>query len=115
MKLANLFRDLPPETTVEAIEPLLDGGHLRLERIVSHGQATPPGQWYDQARAEWVVLLRGSAALQFDGQPVPQVLGPGDHLLIPAHVRHRVAWTAANEPTIWLALHHDQAVSENRG
>lgn len=107
MKLANLFRELPPDTAVESIEPLLDTGHLRLERIVSHGQATPPGQWYDQARPEWVVLLRGSAAVAFEGQPAPQVLAPGDHLLIPARVRHRVAWTDPDEPTIWLALHHD--------
>lgn len=106
MKPANLFREMSPDTTRERITPLLQTEHLRLERIVSHGQATPPGQWYDQPRAEWVVLLRGSAALAFEGQAAPVELGPGDHVLIPAHVRHRVAWTAADEPTVWLALHH---------
>lgn len=105
MKLANLFSDLPPDTTVESFEPLLETGHLRLERIVSHGQATPTGEWLDQPRAEWVVLLRGRAALAVEGEPVPTELGPGDWLLIPAHVRHRVAWTDPDGPTIWLALH----------
>lgn len=78
----------------------------RLERIVSRGQATPDGEWYDQDANEWVVLLRGAAALRFEDEPEPRVLGPGDWLDIPAHRRHRVEWTAPDEPTIWLALHY---------
>jgi cupin 2 domain-containing protein len=53
------------------------------------------------------VLLQGSAALEFAGQPAPVELAAGDYLLIPAHARHRVAWTDAHQPTIWLALHYD--------
>jgi cupin 2 domain-containing protein len=30
----------------------------------------------------------------------------GDYLHIPAHLRHRVEWTAENEVTVWLAVHH---------
>ena len=78
---------------------------MRLERIVSHGQATPPGEWFDRDRDDWVVLLRGGAGLLFEGESESQVLRPGDYLLIPAHARHRVEWTASDEPTVWLALH----------
>src|SRR3979411_679094 len=80
--------------------------HLRLERIVSHAQASPEGFWYDQEWAEWVIVLKGSAGLHFEGESAPRVLSAGDYLDIPAHTRHRVAWTDATEPTVWLALHH---------
>ena len=89
----------------ETFEPLLEHPGLRLERIVSFGQATPPGEWYDQERDEWVILFKGKAGLLFEGESEVRVLKPGDYLLIPGHCRHRVEWTAAGEPTVWLALH----------
>ena len=103
---ANLFADLPADRSRETIEALLETARLRLERIVSCGQATPPGQWYDPDRPEWVVLLSGAARLRFAEEEQPRVLRPGDWLHIPAHARHRVEWTAADAPTVWLALHH---------
>ena len=106
MPAANLFADLPADRFRETSAVLLETPHLRLERIVSFGQATPPGQWYDSERAEWVALLSGGAGLRFEGEVEPRVLRPGDWLLIPAHARHRVEWTAASGPTLWLALHH---------
>jgi cupin 2 domain-containing protein len=33
-------------------------------------------------------------------------MGPGDHVHIPAHRRHRVEWTDPAQPTVWLAVHH---------
>ena len=46
----NLFRDLPASRqTRERIDRLLDRPGLRVERIVSTGQASPTGFWYDQA------------------------------------------------------------------
>ena len=33
-------------------------------------------------------------------------LKPGDYVHIPAHARHRVAWTDAAQPTVWLAVHY---------
>jgi cupin 2 domain-containing protein len=77
---------------------------VRIERIVSNGQATPEAQPYDQAHDEWVLLLRGSASLWIDGEGILD-LDPGDHVLIPARRRHRVTRTADNEPTVWLAIH----------
>jgi cupin 2 domain-containing protein len=101
----NLFAGLPGKAPAEIFDSLLDNGHFRLERIVSTGQATPEGEWYDQDEDEWVVLLKGRAALRFDGETYDRVLEPGDWLAIPAHRRHRVQWTATDETTVWLALH----------
>jgi cupin 2 domain-containing protein len=106
MMIKNLFTHLTRASDGEVIETLLQTDALKLERIVSTGQATPLGQWYDQDRDEWVVLLSGSAGLLFEGEQNIRVLRPGDHLLIPAHVRHRVEWTEAGAETVWLALHY---------
>jgi cupin 2 domain-containing protein len=91
---------------------MLSGGNLfenlpgaRIERIVSTGQASPPGFWYDQEQAEWVLLLSGSAGLLIEGEDAPRVLGPGDYVEIPARKKHRVEWTDPKEPTVWLAVH----------
>ncbi len=79
---------------------------MRIERIVSHGQASPPGFWYDQDGNEWVLVVSGSAGLMIEGEKEARTFRRGDHVLIPAHVRHRVEWTDANEPTVWLAVHY---------
>jgi cupin 2 domain-containing protein len=104
--MTNLFAPIPPDSTAEIFQDLLATPHFRLERIVSSGQATPPGEWFDQETHEWVVLLTGNAGLRFADEPEPRVLSPGDHLLIPAHRRHRVEWTDPAAPTVWLALHY---------
>jgi cupin 2 domain-containing protein len=80
---------------------------MRIERIVSTGQASPPGFWYDQPWDEWVALLAGAARLRFENEPGDRELCPGDHVFIPAHARHRVEWTSAQPPTLWLAVHSD--------
>jgi cupin 2 domain-containing protein len=102
----NLFAAIPAEIPAEIFQILLETGNFRLERIISAGQATPPGKWYDQETHEWVVLLSGSAGLRFEAEAEPRVLNPGDYLLIPAHHRHRVEWTDPGRPTVWLALHY---------
>jgi cupin 2 domain-containing protein len=102
----NLFADLPRALDTERADTLLAGGPFRLLRIVSTGQATPPGEWYDQDDDEWVVVLRGSAGVRFADEPGTRRLVPGDWLLIAAGRRHRVEWTTPDGPTVWLALHH---------
>lgn len=102
----NLFADLPGDATQEQFSELLHAASVRIERIVSHGQASPPGFWYDQDWAEWVLVLSGSAMLLLEGEAAPRKLTRGDYLHIPAHRRHRVEATDAREPTIWLAVHH---------
>jgi len=106
VKAGNLFDALPRDAAEEQFTTLLQAAGFVLERIVSTGQASPPGFWYDQERAEWVLLLRGSAVLELEGEPAPRTLRPGDWVHIPAHARHRVARTDPDQPTVWLALHH---------
>ena len=105
LSVENLFAHVPDRLPDERFEALVRGGEFRLERIISTGQVTPPGQWYDQDREEWVLILRGSARLRFEGEAEPLCLGPGDYVLIPAHCRHRVEWTDPLQPTVWLGLH----------
>jgi cupin 2 domain-containing protein len=102
----NLLRDLPDARAGEVTDALLAAPGLRIERILSCGQRSPPGFWYDQPEAEWVVLLAGAARLRFADEPHDRVLGPGDWLHIAAHRRHRVEWTDPNQPTVWLAVFH---------
>lgn len=102
----NLFARIPENIPEEIIEILLKAPGFHLERLISAGQATPPGQWYDQETHEWVVLLSGSAGLLFEGEMQVRVLRPGDYLLIPAHCRHRVEWTDPERQTVWLALYY---------
>ena len=99
----SLLDGLPagPEAA-ERFEDLLTRPGVRIERIVSTGQSTPPGEWLEQAWDEWVLLIAGGAGLTLEGDPA-LALHPGDHLLIPAPRRHRVDWTET--PTVWLAVH----------
>jgi cupin 2 domain-containing protein len=87
----------------EQFFPLLEQPGFRLERIVSNGAASPAGFWCDQETAEWVALLAGGATLEFEDGPL--MLRAGECLLIPPHVRHRVADVSAD--AVWLALHFD--------
>jgi cupin 2 domain-containing protein len=103
--MTNLFAELPGRLPEELFETLLTRNKVRIERIVSHGHASPAGFWYDQDQHEWVVVLKGAATLQFEDRSLE--MRPGDFVNIPAHQKHRVAWTAPDEPTIWLAVHYD--------
>jgi cupin 2 domain-containing protein len=89
----------------EVVNLLVERGNLRIERIVSTGQATSEGQWYDQDTDEWVLLVEGAAGLRIDGESEDRKLNDGDWIFLPAHCRHRVTWTRAEPPTIWLAVH----------
>ena len=106
MSEKNLFEMIPHELQEEQIIALLSAPNIRIERIVSMGHATAGDTWYDQDRAEWVLLLRGSAGLIFEGDSEPVLLEPGSYVHIAAHRRHRVAWTDKSAPTIWLAIHY---------
>ena len=100
----NLFQGIPEELNQELVEKLIEQDSFRVERIVSRGQASPTGFWYDQDEHEWVVILAGKAQLQIEGQKQLVTLGPGDTYDLQAHIKHRVAWTDPNKETIWLAV-----------
>lgn len=102
MEVKNLFANLPRGEASEEFSTLFDSAGVKIERIVSHSSPSPAGFWYDQADDEWVVVLRGTATLEFaDGELIE--MRQGDYLTIPRHVKHRVART--DEETIWLAAH----------
>lgn len=109
MTPVNLFADVPSPLADEQFETLVAHSAFRLERIVSTGHATPVGEWLSQSRAEWVAVLAGSAAVRFEGAVQARELRPGDWLYIAGNRRHRVEWTDAERPTVWLALHFDGA------
>jgi cupin 2 domain-containing protein len=102
----NLFADLPRNALEEQVVELLSRPGVRVERIVSTGQASSAGFWYDQPQGEWVVVLRGEARVRFEDEAQPRTLRPGDFVDIAAHRRHRVEWTHPGEPTVWLAVHY---------
>lgn len=101
----NLFSDLAFPLDDEQVDTLLARPGLRIERIVSSGQASPQGFWYDQPQDEWVVVLAGAARLRLEGAPDALMMRAGDHVFLPARLRHRVDWTDPDQPTIWLAVH----------
>ena len=104
MLRGSLYDLRPLPTTSETVDILLDRPGARVERIVSTGQATPAGEWYDQPDDEWVALLSGRATLRLEGGALLE-LAAGDWLLIPARLRHRVEATSADPPCVWLAVH----------
>ena len=108
LQTGNLFNFEVERGGDERIDMLATGQRLNVERIVSMGHANPEGFWYDDSRAEWVVLLSGAAVLEFEVGPTLHDMRPGDFVLILPHCRHRVAWTHAVEQTVWLAIYHER-------
>lgn len=99
----NIFSDLPQSLEQEVFEEIVNSGPVRIERIISHGHSSPETGWYQQDENEWVIVLSGTGTLRLDnGEDIE--LGPGDYHLIPAQQAHKVIRTAADEPTIWLAV-----------
>ena len=109
----NLFSNIPASLPEELVTVLQQGHGVRIERIVSTGHRSPDGLWYDQAENEWVMVLTGAARLAFEDLVV-EIL-PGDSINIPAHTRHRVEWTTADEPTVWLAVFSEAEPSSGPG
>lgn len=101
----NIFDAIPAALPDELLEEIAGSADVKIERIVSRGHSSPPEFWYDQDRSEFVMLLRGQARLRFEDQAEAVEMAPGDYIEIPAHARHRVEWTSAEEDTVWLAVH----------
>lgn len=103
--LENIFTSFLSEATKEVFDVLLQNKNIRIERIVSKWHTSPAEGWYDQDDNEWVLVLEGAGKILFeDGRQV--VLNKGDFLHIPAHEKHKVAWTRPDRLTIWLAVHY---------
>lgn len=101
----NLLDHIPDRLPEEFVEILASSPGVRIERIISAGHVSPPDFWYDQDEHEWVCVLRGEGHIAFDDGEVAE-LKPGDWINIRAHRKHRVTYTSAEPPTIWLAVFH---------
>ncbi len=106
MDVKNIFSDIPEQTPKEILETVIKSDQVKIERIISRGQATTEGDWYDQEKSEWVLVLKGNAGLLFEGGKEIIIMKTGDYINIPAHKKHRVEWTDPDEETIWLAVHY---------
>jgi len=100
----SLFEGIPAELPEELFETLCAADNVKIERIVSRGQASPEGFWYDQGENEFVVVVKGSAGLRLANHEETVVLQAGNYLIIPAGVKHRVEWTDPASETVWLAV-----------
>lgn len=106
LDIQNLFNSATASSQEEFFETLLCAkGRIRIERILSQGQCSPPDFWYDQTQTEWILVLQGFPQLRIEGEAESRVLKPGDSLTLLPHVRHRVEWTDPHGVTIWLAVH----------
>jgi cupin 2 domain-containing protein len=103
----NIFDELPQHLPKELVQILIGSAEVRIERIISHGHASPADFWYDPPQQEWVIVLSGAARLQFEHCMVE--MKPGDFINIPAHKKHRVDWTTPDEPTVWLGVRYGAA------
>jgi len=108
LTVKNIFTEIPTQLPEELCSCLVQNAQLHIERIVSRGHQTAPGQWYDQDHDEWVLLIQGAAILAFDAALPDKKLQAGDYCLIPAHCKHRVAWTHPDMDSIWLAVHYNK-------
>ncbi|MDB5839049.1 MAG: hypothetical protein JWQ23_1001 [Herminiimonas sp.] len=97
-----IYSAIPQDLPGEIAETLVKSDTVKIERIVSEGQHSPPGFWYDQDCSEWVLLLKGEAELRFEDRTVH--LTEGMYINIAAHEKHRVEWTSKEMQTVWLAV-----------
>jgi cupin 2 domain-containing protein len=87
----------------EVFEEIIRNKNVRIERIISNGQTSPEGFWYDQPENEWVILLQGEAKITFnDGKETR--LQKGDYLFLPSHQKHNISYTSKEPACIWLAV-----------
>ncbi|CAM2852274.1 cupin domain-containing protein [Moritella viscosa] len=101
----NIFDSIPADLSSEVFEDLVSSEKVKIERIISKGHSSPDVGWYDQEQSEWVIVIAGSAIIDFDDKP-SITLKAGDYLNIPAHQKHKVAWTDPDVETVWLAVHY---------
>ncbi len=106
----NLMEGIPGSAPEELVAELLSADGVRIERIVSFGQVSPDGFWYEQDEHEWVLLLSGSATLDFEQGALVDLVA-GDYLNIPAGRRHRVVKTDPDKRTVWLAVFYQNSAA----
>lgn len=103
--MKNLFEDIKIDKNSEEFIDILNKPNIRIQRIVSNGQASKEGFWYEQEENEFVTILEGEAVLEFEDKDKSDiVLKKGDFCNIEVKEKHRLKYTSIEEPTIWLAI-----------
>ena len=105
MQVTNIFDNIPTQLHQELFQDIFSKDGLKIQRIVSQGEATQDDKWYIQEDDEWVIVLQGEATLSFEDDSDIK-LSSGDYIHIPAHKKHKVSWTSSDEQTVWLAVHY---------
>lgn len=100
--MTNLLAAEEFDAAAEVCTVLHEDARVRIEKIVSYGHRTPPDREYCQEEDEWVSVLVGQGTVRFSESGVSYTLGAGEHLFIPAGVRHRVTYTT--KPCVWLCV-----------
>jgi cupin 2 domain-containing protein len=94
---------LPGKKQVELFDELFKSKNFLIERIISVGWNKVEDNWYDQETEEWVLLIKGSASIEFENNCFIEMI-EGDYIFIPSHCKHKVIKTSSNPPCIWLAI-----------
>ena len=102
MSKKNIFKNINVDKINEEFIEILRDKNIRIERIVSNGQKSEDDFWYDQDENEFILILEGSAIIEFQNKEVS--LKKGDYIDIKSHEKHRVKYTSNSEPTVWLAV-----------
>ena len=107
IEIKNIFENIPDHIPEELFQEILKTENIKVERIVSKGQSSKDDHWYDQEENEWIILLKGTAGLLFEGHEKAVILRSGDYINIPSHRKHRVEWTDPDMETVWLTIHYN--------
>jgi cupin 2 domain-containing protein len=102
----SFFENIPAQIKDELFETIIEEKEIRIERIVSSGTPCPKDFWYDQHSNEFVIVLKGSALIQFEKDFKTVYLKKGEALDIKANEKHRVLATHHEQKTVWLAVHY---------
>jgi len=90
-----------PNIDNEIFETLLKKDDIEIKKIISNTLKTP--QTFKSEKNEFVVLLKGCAKLEINGEI--KKLKSGDTLFIPANTKHTLIKT--KKLAIWLAIYFD--------
>ncbi len=96
----NIMQDLEPSASEEILKTIYSNKNIKIERIVSNGQISPQGFWYDQEEYEFVLLVEGNAVIEFENYKVS--LKKNDFIMIEPHKKHRITYTS--KPAYWLCV-----------
>jgi len=100
MKNSNLFEiEQLPQIDSEIFETLIKHKNVTVKKIISNTLKTP--QTFVQEEDEFVVLLKGCAKIEINGEI--KKLKAGDWLFIPANTTHTLIKTKKTD--VWLAVY----------